>query len=136
MRTEQRVRSEAGFTLIEVLAAMLVLAIGLMGLQALGIGAARSIVRADHQTELAAIATATIEAQQQAIRHNPGAITTGESCDTDAGSGIGLCVNVQSRSSMPSLPVGSARVTVRANHPQMVQDTFSITSYVYNPALP
>lgn len=136
MHTESRAHSEAGFTLIEVLAAMMVLAIGLMGLQALGIGAARSIVRADHQSEVAAIATATIEARQQAIRVDPASVATGESCDTDAASGIALCVDVQSRTSAPSLPFGSARVTVRAIHPRMVQDTFSITSYVYDPSLP
>jgi prepilin-type N-terminal cleavage/methylation domain-containing protein len=136
VRTEQKVRSDAGFTLIEVLAAMMVLAIGLMGLQALGIGAARSVVRADTQSEVAAIATATIEARQQAIRANPGALVAGESCDTDEASGIGICVIVQSSISTPALAAGSARVTVRASHPRMVQDTFSITSYVYDPALP
>ena len=128
--------SEAGFTLIEVMAAMIILAIGLLGLQALGIGAARSVVRADRQSELAAIATATIETRQQAIRNNPGGVITGESCATDGGSGINLCVNVQNRTSTPTLAVGSAFVTVRANHPLMTPDTFSITSYVYDPALP
>lgn len=136
MSTERRAGAEAGFTLIEVLAAMLVLAIGMMGLQALGIGAARSVSRADHQTELAAIATATIEARQQAIRSNPAALTTGQSCDIDDDSGISLCVIVNSSTTMPSLPTGSARVTVRASHPRMVQDTFTISSYVYDPALP
>ena len=136
MRTDHRLTGEEGFTLIEVLAAMLVLAIGLLGLQALGIGAARSIVRADHQTELAAIATATIEARQQAIRSNPGGVTTGESCDTDDDTGIDLCVDVQSRASAPALPAGSAMVTVQAIHPLMSSDTFSISSYVYDPALP
>lgn len=136
MHTDKTKRSDAGFALIEVLAAMMILAIGLLGLQALGIGAARSIVRADRQSEIAAIATATMEARQQAIRHNPGGTATGESCDTDGASGISLCVDVQNRTSSPSLSPGSALVTVRANHPQMVEDTFSITSYVYNPALP
>lgn len=136
MRTNLKVKGEAGFTLIEVLAAMMILAIGLMGLQALGIGAARSVVRADRQSELAAIATATIETNQQAIRNNPGGMTTGASCDTDAASGIALCIDLQNRTSAPGLPVGAARVTVRASHPQMAQDTFRITSYVYDPALP
>lgn len=129
-------RSDAGFTLIEVLVAMLVLAVGLLGVQALGIGAVRSVVRADAQTELAAIATATTEVEQQAIRQNPAGMVSGESCNTDADSGIDLCVRVQNRNSDASLAPGSARVTVRAIHPRMVQDTFSITSYVYDPALP
>lgn len=136
MRTDRRGTGEAGFTLIEVLAAMVIVAIGLLGVQALGIGAARSVVRADLQSEVAALATATIEARQQAIRQNPAGTPTGEACDTDAGSGIDLCVNVEKRTTTPSLAAGSARVTVRAIHPRMVQDTFRISSYVYDPALP
>jgi prepilin-type N-terminal cleavage/methylation domain-containing protein len=130
------VKGEAGFTLIEVLAAMVIVAIGLLGLQALGIGAARSVVRADHQSELAAVSTASIEAAQQAIRENPAGTPTGQTCDTDVESGIDLCVTVEKRTTTPSLAAGSARLTVRAVHPQMVQDTFSISSYVYDPTLP
>lgn len=136
MPTEKRVKGQAGFTLIEVLAAMVIVAIGLLGVQALGVGAARSVARADLQSEVAAIATATIEARQQAIKQNPAGAPTGETCATDAGSGIDLCVNVEKRTTTPSLAVGSARLTVRAIHPRMVQDTFSISSYVYDPALP
>ena len=136
MPTETRVKGEAGFTLIEVLAAMMIVAIGLLGLQALGIGAARSVVRADRQSELAAVSTATIEALQQTIKQNPAGTPTGETCDTDAASGIDLCVMVEKRTTTPSLAAGSARLTVRAIHPQMVQDTFSISSYVYDPTLP
>lgn len=136
MRTDNRHGPEAGFTLIEVLAAMLVLAVGLLGLQALGIGAARSVARADHQSELAEIATATIEERQQEIRRNPASLVTGESCETESGSGVTLCVDVQNRTSAPALPAGSALVTVRAVHPLMSRDTFSITSHVYDPALP
>ena len=136
MSTERSRRGQEGFTLIEVLAAMVIVAVGLLAVQALGIGAARTVVRADHQSELAALATATIEARQQAIRQNPGAVATGQNCDTDAASGISVCVAIENRTTTPSLATGSARVTVRASHPQMVQDTFSISSYVYDPALP
>jgi prepilin-type N-terminal cleavage/methylation domain-containing protein len=136
VRTDKRIRGEGGFTLIEVLAAMVIVAVGLLGLQALGIGAARSVVRADHQSELAAVATAAIEARQQAVRQNPAGIASGESCDTDAATGIDLCVQVEKRTTDPSLAAGSARVTVRAVHPRLVQDTFNISSYVYDPALP
>lgn len=135
MRTERVRGNEAGFTLIEVLAAMMVLAVGLLGLQALGVGAARSVARADHQSELAAVATGAIEQRQQAIRSNPAVVATGESCDTEA-SGVELCVRVESRSSNPALPNGTARVQVRAIHPRMVRDTFTISSYVYDPDLP
>lgn len=136
MPTKRRVLGEGGFTLIEVLAAMIIVSIGLLGLQALGIGAARSVVRADHQSELASISTATIEALQQAIKQNPAGTPTGQTCNTDGESGIDLCVMVEKRTTTPSLAAGSARLTVQAVHPRMVQDTFSISSYVYDPALP
>src|SRR5688500_14451944 len=102
---------------------MMIVAIGLLGVQALGIGAARSIVRAELPSELAGITTATIETSQQVIRQNPAGASTGETCDTDDGSGIDLCVLVEKRTTTPSLAAGSARVTVRAVHPRMVQDT-------------
>lgn len=50
-----------GFTLIEVLVAMVILAIGLLALQAMAIGASRTVVRADRQGEFTAIATTELE---------------------------------------------------------------------------
>ena len=50
-----------GFTLIEVLAAMVILAIGLLALEAMGIGAARAVARADAQSEYIALATDRLE---------------------------------------------------------------------------
>src|SRR5690606_20158054 len=61
-------RGDGGFTQVEMLAAVLVPAIGLLGGQALGAGAARIIARADFQTEAVAAATAAMEARQQAIQ--------------------------------------------------------------------
>lgn len=50
-----------GFTLIEVLVAMVILALGLLGLEALGIGAARSIALAERQSDYATIASDSLE---------------------------------------------------------------------------
>jgi prepilin-type N-terminal cleavage/methylation domain-containing protein len=62
-------RGEDGFTLIEVLFAMIILSIGLLGLEALGIGAARSVARANAQSEFALVATQDLEISLQAIRN-------------------------------------------------------------------
>ncbi|CAN5254509.1 hypothetical protein BH20GEM2_BH20GEM2_15540 [soil metagenome] len=61
-------RSVEGFTLIEVLFAMIILSIGLLGLEALGIGAARSVARANVQSEFAMEASGDLETALQAIR--------------------------------------------------------------------
>ncbi len=57
-----------GFTLVEVLVAMVILAIGLLALEALGIGAARAVARADVQSEYTALATARVEETLVRIR--------------------------------------------------------------------
>jgi hypothetical protein len=57
-----------GSTLVEVLAAMLILAIGLLGLEALGIRAARSIAMADRQSMYATIASDSLESALDQLR--------------------------------------------------------------------
>jgi prepilin-type N-terminal cleavage/methylation domain-containing protein len=58
----------AGFTLVEVLIAMVVLAVGLLALESLAIGASRSIATANRMTEYTLIASQQLEATQQAAR--------------------------------------------------------------------
>ncbi|HEV3052591.1 MAG TPA: prepilin-type N-terminal cleavage/methylation domain-containing protein [Longimicrobium sp.] len=65
-----------GFTLVEVLVAMVILAVGLLALEALGIGAARAVARADVQSEYTALATQQMEETLMRIRQGL-AVTTG-----------------------------------------------------------
>jgi type IV pilus modification protein PilV len=134
VRTERNL-AEAGFTLIEVLVAMVILSIGLLGVEALGIGAARSVVRAEEQTRLATAATREMEEKQQEVRRAPGAVVTGERCGIQAVSGLYVCSDVQTRASDGTLAARSARVSVRvaktASGP-----FFTVNSYVFEPILP
>lgn len=59
---------EGGFTLIEVLIAMVILSVGLLGLEALGVGASRMVNRAERQGALVAIASDTLERTLSSIR--------------------------------------------------------------------
>lgn len=60
--TEPRLRrGREGFTLVEVLVAMVILAVGLLALEAMGIGAARMVARADRESELTALASDRLE---------------------------------------------------------------------------
>lgn len=63
-------RGREGFTLVEVLVAMVILAIGLLALEALGIGAARAVARADVQSEYTALATQRMEETLVRIRQS------------------------------------------------------------------
>jgi prepilin-type N-terminal cleavage/methylation domain-containing protein len=67
-------RGREGFTLVEVLVAMVILAVGLLALESLAIGGARMVARADRQTELTALGSAQVEQVLQRIEMgvNPG----------------------------------------------------------------
>ena len=71
MATERAPRADAGFTLIEVLIAMIILAVGLLALESLGIGAAASVRRADVQSRYAALATNELETALNEIQRTP-----------------------------------------------------------------
>jgi len=58
----------AGFTLIEVLIAMVILAVGLLALESLGIGAARMVARAERRSSYVAMATDTLERTLSRLR--------------------------------------------------------------------
>lgn len=63
-----RAAGEGGFTLIEVLIAMVILSVGLLGLEALGVGASRMVNRAERQGALVAVASDTLERTLSRIR--------------------------------------------------------------------
>lgn len=70
MFTKQNPRGDEGFTLYEVLAAMIILAVGMLALEAMGIGAARAVARADLQSEYTAVATTEVEQVVAQIAQN------------------------------------------------------------------
>ena len=68
-------RGRAGFTLIEVVVAMVILAVGLLALEGLAIGASRRVASANRYTEFTLIGTQDLETSLERIRRgqNPGA---------------------------------------------------------------
>lgn len=87
MTTERAARPDAGFTLIEVLIAMVILAIGLLAVEALGIGAARSVQRARVQSAYSALASDELEQAMVAIGQAPTTAIATRNYDVPSGSG-------------------------------------------------
>ena len=69
-------RGNDGFTLIEVLIALVILSVGLLALESMGIGASRMVARAQAQSEYSAIAADTLERTLNRIRGGAGAAVT------------------------------------------------------------
>lgn len=67
-------RGDEGFTLIEVMIAMVILAVGLLSLEALGIGAARVVTLSEKQGRYATLAASTMETMRNDIRAAPGTL--------------------------------------------------------------
>ena len=80
LRSERR---ERGFTLVEVVVAMLVLAVGLMGLQALTISAIRSVATGHERTEHAVFASSLLEDGIRQVRAANDCHADGPTAGTD-----------------------------------------------------
>ncbi|HEX2202112.1 MAG TPA: prepilin-type N-terminal cleavage/methylation domain-containing protein [Longimicrobium sp.] len=76
MSTSKRARRDAGFTLVEILIALVILSVGLLALEAMGIGAMRLVNKAQRQTALTQIATSQLEESVVRLR-NGWAVTQG-----------------------------------------------------------
>lgn len=106
---------------------MIILSVGLLGLEALAIGAARSVASAQHRTMLAAAATQEIEARVQAIRSNPSGVSNGASCRDEAAVQIRICTTIASPTGLPGL----RRVTVQVQRLVGQPLPYSVSSYVF-----
>jgi prepilin-type N-terminal cleavage/methylation domain-containing protein len=73
--TERAPRRDAGFTLIEVLFAMLILSVGLLALESMGIGAAAAVRRADVASTYSALATNELETALNEIQRTPAVVS-------------------------------------------------------------
>lgn len=111
----------AGFTLIEVLIAMLILAVGLMGLEAMAIGASRSIAAANRMTEYTLIASQQLETTLEQARAATLPAEFPASSVTPLANGTVVDINVQSNPQGAAGTLWTVRVTVTppstSNHP-------------------
>jgi len=68
VEAETELGPRAGFSLIEVLIAMVILAVGLLAIEAMAIGASRMVAGGDRNTEYALLATQRLETQLMRVR--------------------------------------------------------------------
>lgn len=126
--SEARRAAEGGFTLVEVLVAMLLLAVGLLGLEALGIQAARSIALAERQSAFAVVASDSLESAMHQLRQQA---VPSQFCRSDLRFGDRLSRTVDL--SNPQMPVVTVRVLSGSSTLTAPTDDFEISSTVYLP---
>ena len=112
-----------GFTLIEVLIALVLLAVGLLALQALGVSAARSTAWAERNSRAAALATRYLEEALLDLRH---ARVPPQLClTTDKEDRVSRTVSVAE----PRRPAVEVTVTPRGSGSQ----PYTIRTWAYSP---
>jgi type IV pilus modification protein PilV len=116
--TDPAARADAGFSLIEVLIAMIILAVGLLALESLGIGAARTVRRAQVQSTYTATAASLMEATLARIEQAPAAAIADTSYTGPSGERVSrTAVNTPFEASAGGTVFNSWTVTVRVLPP-------------------
>lgn len=132
----KHLRTESGFTLIEVLVAMVILSVGLLGLEALAIGASRSVTLSAKQSRYATIASQRMEELKHSVRQGTTTATTGgRKSITLYGidsvrvvDSVVVLSNRRARVMVKVIPTTTGARRVRA-------DSLRVTSYLYQPGL-
>ena len=128
MISDTRPRNREGFTLIEVVVAMVILAVGLLGLEALGIGAARSNALAERQSGYATIAGDSLESAMHQLRRQA---LPSQFCRSDLAHGDRLSRRVDLGT--PQLATVTVTVIPNPDSPNAPANDFAISSSVYLP---
>jgi type IV pilus modification protein PilV len=119
--------AEQGFTLIEVMIAMVILAVGLLGLEALGVGAARMVNRAERENAMAAIAADTLERTLGRVRATGVANVNQQFDNTPTGDSIRLSVQNTGRLTtvtVTAIPKPTSSVLARADSIRITGNVF------------
>jgi prepilin-type N-terminal cleavage/methylation domain-containing protein len=128
----------AGFTLVEVLAAMVILAVGLLGLQGLAVGASRVNTLSEKQSQYALTGSSIMEAARRRARD--GMTASRDVQYNFALSGRDTAVVRERITLLPNKPNrAEIIINVAPKNPgasRVRPDTLTLRSYVWTPALP
>jgi len=130
-------RGNEGFTLIEVTIAMVILAVGLLSLEALGIGAARVVTLSEKQGRYATLAASTMETMRNDIRAAPAALPINQTTYVLLAGGDTAVVKREATKQ----DVKQARLTVtvspKSAGPRLVRAApVVLNSYLFDPRIP
>lgn len=119
-------RCSKGFTLIEVVVAMVIVAIGLLALEGLGIRGVRAVALADHRSRSALTASDSLTSALHQLRR--GIIPSGFCVSVDGHT------RVERRIVFESSTLAEVTVSVlRSAASEAMTDSFSVSSAVYLP---
>jgi prepilin-type N-terminal cleavage/methylation domain-containing protein len=114
--TEPSPRADAGFSLIEVLIAMVILSVVLLSLKGLSVSAARTTASATRRSRYVEVATDTLERTLSRLREGQGAAggsyVIKDATGADAAT-VSLTVTDNGQLAAPSPPIRRWDVTVR-----------------------
>ncbi|HEY0150632.1 MAG TPA: prepilin-type N-terminal cleavage/methylation domain-containing protein [Longimicrobium sp.] len=130
-------RGNEGFTLIEVMIAMVILAVGLLSLEALGIGAARVVTLSEKQGRYATLAASSMESLRHEIRNAPAALPINQTTEVLLVGGDTALVKREATRQA----VKQARLTVtvspKATGSRLVRAApVVLNSYLFDPQIP
>jgi prepilin-type N-terminal cleavage/methylation domain-containing protein len=128
--------SVSGFTLIEVVIALVILAVGLLGLEALGIAASKMAARATVQSEYTSRAGTRLESLIGRIRSDDLTLTSPYSASSYVTSASGRAVATMAERATKTGNTWSVRISVRpgSTHPVLAtRDSIYLTANVYDP---
>jgi len=130
-------RATGGFTLIEVMIAMVILAVGLLSLEALGIGAARVNTLAQKQSRYTAVAVTGMEELRNAVQAAPGTLPiTSEARVAISGGDTVLVARRATRASARQAQL-SVTVTPTSTGSRLVRAApVQLDSYLFNQNIP
>jgi prepilin-type N-terminal cleavage/methylation domain-containing protein len=124
---------QSGFTLIEVLVALVILAVGLLALEALGIYAARSVSLAQRQSTYALTASQHLEAAVDSVERAGASFPCGTSSWPDAETGDVVRRDIQGAVNRRNITV---EVLPATGSGLVRPDTFTLVTDVFVPNAP